>query len=395
MFGEVNYMALTLAELCFSAEKDYGMTLIAGKNGTDNMVRWAHYIEGGEVPRFLRGYELVFTTGMENHDTGRLINFAEKLHEYGASGFVINLGPYVDKVPEVLIEYCDSVDLPLYTIPWETRIVDITYEFCHHIVADEKKSRTMADIFIYAITNPENEENYKPELNKKGFADGEDYCIAAVYISDNESGNKDDLERTVKYNIVRRLNNYSLKHSVFMIDRFTIVVCQGIDNIVFEAEMKKQADMLNEVFSTADVYIGVGPKVKDSGELSSAYKKTTSVLKLAKSNNSDFMSYSQTGVYKLLMSVENKRNLAEYCNECLGKLAEYDRRNKTDYLGTLRLYLENDSSIAEVARITYVHRNTVNYKIKKIKEILGCELTQKDKLELMLAFMAEKLIGTE
>ena len=229
----------------------------------------------------------------------------------------------------------------------------------------------------------------------KGFADGEDYCIAAVYISDNESGNKDDLERTVKYNIVRRLNNYSLKHSVFMIDRFTVVVCQGIDNIVFEAEMKKQADMLNEVFSTADVYIGVGPKVKDSGELSSAYKKTTSVLKLVKSNNSDFMSYSQTGVYKLLMSVENKRNLAEYCNECLGKLAEYDRKNKTDYLGTLRLYLENDSSIAEVARITYVHRNTVNYKIKKIKEILGCELTQKDKLELMLAFMAEKLIGTE
>ena len=120
-----------------------------------------------------------------------------------------------------------------------------------------------------------------------------------------------------------------------------------------------------------------------------------SVLKLVKSNNSDFMSYSQTGVYKLLMSVENKRNLAEYCNECLGKLAEYDRKNKTDYLGTLRLYLENDSSIAEVARITYVHRNTVNYKIKKIKEILGCELTQKDKLELMLAFMAEKLIGTE
>ena len=35
------------------------------------------------------------------------------------------------------------------------------------------------------------------------------------------------------------------------------------------------------------------------------------------------------------------------------------------------------------------------YVIKKIKEILGCELTQKDKLELMLAFMAEKLIGTE
>ena len=86
-------MALTLAELCAGTEKDYGMTLIAGEKGIDNMVQWVHYIEGGEVPRFLHGYELVFTTGMENHNTGWLIKFAEKLHEYRACGFVISLGP--------------------------------------------------------------------------------------------------------------------------------------------------------------------------------------------------------------------------------------------------------------------------------------------------------------
>ena len=69
-------MALTLAELCLDTKKDYGMTLIAGEKGIDNMVQWVHYIEGGEAPRFLHGYELVFTTGMENRDTGWLLNFA-------------------------------------------------------------------------------------------------------------------------------------------------------------------------------------------------------------------------------------------------------------------------------------------------------------------------------
>ena len=63
-------MALTLEELCRNSENDYGMMLIAGEKGTDNIVQWVHYIEGGEVPRFLHGYELVFTTGIAHQDTG-------------------------------------------------------------------------------------------------------------------------------------------------------------------------------------------------------------------------------------------------------------------------------------------------------------------------------------
>lgn len=385
-------MALTLAELCFSAEKDYGMTLIAGEKGIDNMVRWAHYIEGGEVPRFLKGYELVFTTGMENHDAGRLINFAEKLHDYGASGFVINLGPYVDRVPDGLIEYCDSVDFPLYTIPWETRIVDITYEFCHHIVADEKKSRTVADTFIYAINNPLKEDGYKAELKKSGFTEGEEYSIAAVKLSVSDDRRMENLDRTARYNIARRLNGYSLRHSVFNLDKLIIVICQGIGRDDFEQEMKNQAEAMNMSFSGNLICIGTGPRSNSGGDLSAAYKKAVSVVKLAESFKTEFMSYSKTGAYKLLMSVENKNSLTDYYNECLGRLIEYDSKNKTDYISTLRCYLENDSSISEVARITYVHRNTVNYKIKKIKEILDCELTQKDKLMLTLAFMTERII---
>ncbi|MPM43640.1 Proline-responsive transcriptional activator PutR [bioreactor metagenome] len=104
------------------------------------------------------------------------------------------------------------------------------------------------------------------------------------------------------------------------------------------------------------------------------------------------MRYSDTGIYKLLMAIDDKSNLRDYYNECLGALLEYDVKNGTDYISTLRCYLENESSIAEVAKLTYVHRNTVNYKIKKIKEILNCDLSQSDKLKLTLAFCIEKVL---
>ena len=181
-------MALTLEELCAGTENEYGMKLIAGKNGTDNMVRWVHYIEGGETPRFLHGYELIFTTGMENQYSTWLLKFAEKLHEYGACGLVINIGPYVGDVPEDVREYCDKVSLPLYTIPWETRIVDITYEMCHHIVTDEKQSRSVAESVIYAINNPMKKEDCAAELENAGFSDSMPTEVADLPTIDAREG---------------------------------------------------------------------------------------------------------------------------------------------------------------------------------------------------------------
>ena len=93
------------------------------------------------------------------------------------------------------------------------------------------------------------------------------------------------------------------------------------------------------------------------------------MVRLAESFEKQFLRYADTGMFKLLMAVDDKESIHDYYNDCLGNLIEYDNKNKTDYLDTLRCYLDNDSSIAEVAKISFVHRNTVNYKIKKIKEI--------------------------
>ncbi len=385
-------MALTLTELCAGTQKNYGMVLIAGKGGVNNVVQWVYYIEGGETPRFLHGYELVFTTGMENNNTEWLIRFTKKLHEYGACGLVVNLGPYVKDVPQEVIDYCNTVNLPLYTIPWETRIVDITYELCHHIITDEKINKNRADTFIFAINNPLKEEVYKPELEKEGFTDGEKYAFAAVKIDTANEEIRENIVRSLRYSMAGILNGFTRKYSIVDMDKYVIVVCQGISAADFENSIKEQTEVLNGTFSDRGIYAGIAPYETDGNKLSKAYRLACGTAKLAKSYNKIFLCYDAIGMYKLLMEVDEKSSLMNYYEDCLGKLIEFDRKNNTDYLNTLRCYLENESSVAEVAKITFVHRNTVNYKIKKIKEILGCELSQNDKLKLSLAFCVERIM---
>ncbi|MEO1816816.1 MAG: helix-turn-helix domain-containing protein [Acetobacterium sp.] len=41
----------------------------------------------------------------------------------------------------------------------------------------------------------------------------------------------------------------------------------------------------------------------------------------------------------------------------------------------MRLYLEHDGSIQAVADASFTHRNTINYRMKKIRQLLNMDLT--------------------
>ncbi|MFI3313427.1 MAG: PucR family transcriptional regulator ligand-binding domain-containing protein, partial [Eubacteriales bacterium] len=66
-------MAMTLSKLCKDAEKSYELKLVAGKSGMENPVRWIHIVEDLEVPDFLQGGELVFTTGIASRQANWLL----------------------------------------------------------------------------------------------------------------------------------------------------------------------------------------------------------------------------------------------------------------------------------------------------------------------------------
>ena len=55
-------------------------------------------------------------------------------------------------------------------------------------------------------------------------------------------------------------------------------------------------------------------------------------------------------------------------------MQEHDERYNTDFIETLRTYLECDRSAAKAAEKLHLHRSTFFYRIKKLEELLNVDL---------------------
>lgn len=368
------------------------MKLICGESKMNNLVSWVHMLEDPATASFLHGQELVFSTGIGHQDTGWLLDFARGLVANQASGLVLNTGPYIKSVPEALVTYCREVQLPLFTVPWKTRIVDITNDFCRKIIKSEENEVTVAGAFRDAIFFPEKINEYRSALERKEFDPDAEFCVVALSLQVPSKDRLSDFDKAVRLHLTKALHNHSDRFSIFRQDKYLIAVLQSFPQNIAEGLL----DRLNEACGYGDrtCRIRAGISMNDAGirSLQRNYKRAVSLLPIAERLDRDWISYRNIGLYQLLLEVEDTKVINKFYKDTLGQLEDYDGKYHTDLVSTLKCYLDHNASVQEVAKATYVHRNTINYKIKKIKEILRCELTYRDGLNLLLAFHIKDLL---
>ena len=84
-------MAATLEKIYEVALHHYHMKLVAGRGGLSNLVDWVHVVEEVDSVHFLKGRELIVTTGIKEPDDAGLLEFTRRVHATGASGLVFNV----------------------------------------------------------------------------------------------------------------------------------------------------------------------------------------------------------------------------------------------------------------------------------------------------------------
>ena len=384
-------MSITVSKLCANAQAKSVKKLGAGIEGLGNYVRWVHLVENADVSPFLHGNEMVFMTGVGINDEGHLLKFVEELIEKRCSALVINTGKYIKSIPQSVKDCCDINSLPLFTVPWEVKLIDITYDFCHRIVTGEEIETALATALRNLIFSPENEAGYKSTLERRSYFPSSDYCVGICGFSKTELGD-DELKKAATSAMQKVLNTSGRQFSFFFQDKNLVTVCPDCK----EEDVRKILSTFDTIFNSggegATLTCGISPSKQGYTAISDGYRKAVMALKVATLHGENCVAYSDMGIYKLLVHIKDTSVLHEIYDETLGTLEEFDSANGTDYMETLKRYLENDSSVQEVARITFVHRNTVNYKLRRIKEILGCELNYEDKLRLMLSFFIKEFL---
>ncbi|HEY1457143.1 MAG TPA: helix-turn-helix domain-containing protein [Solirubrobacteraceae bacterium] len=108
------------------------------------------------------------------------------------------------------------------------------------------------------------------------------------------------------------------------------------------------------------------------------------------------LAFEQTGAYRLLLSTmsENPAELRRFYSETVEPLAAYDEQYETELVRTLETFLEADGNVAGTAQRLFTHRHTVYYRLERVRELSGLDVSSSDGREkLSLGLKAMRVLG--
>ena len=95
----------------------------------------------------------------------------------------------------------------------------------------------------------------------------------------------------------------------------------------------------------------------------------------------------------ILEQITRKLPGSMLCHEKLLILRKMDQEHGTEYMKTLRTYLDQQQNAVRTARELYIHRSTFLYRLEKIKEVLESDLD--DTEELLYLNLSFRLLERE
>lgn len=228
-----------------------------------------------------------------------------------------------------------------------------------------------------------------------------------IYIKARELYFNSDVSRTVIiirslessdvsiYDIIQNLFPDKSKDFIISINESDIALvketAQGIDPKTIEKMASTIADTISGEFY-AHVVIGIGTTVNNLKDLARSFKEAQAALEVGKVFDTEktIVSYDNLGIARLIYQLPTTL--------CESFLKEVFKRGSIENLDqetlfTIQRFFENNLNVSETSRKLFVHRNTLVYRLEKIKKITGLDLREFDHaIVFKIALMVNKYL---
>ena len=182
------------------------------------------------------------------------------------------------------------------------------------------------------------------------------------------------------YDVIQNLFPDKSKDFVFNITETDIVLVKEIKNTVESKDLEKLArsivDTLSSEFYTR-VNVGIGTTVVGIKELARSFKDAQVALEVGKVFDTDkaIVSYDNLGIARLIYHLPTT-----LCETFLNEVFKKSSIDALDHetLFTIQRFFENSLNVSETSRKLFVHRNTLVYRLEKIKKLTGLDLREFD-----------------
>lgn len=364
-----------------------GTELITGRESAGNIVSWVNVQEILDSVDMVGSGELLITTGFDLADYTRYFNLIKRLKAKGVVGLMVQTGYYVDSIPVYILESARKYKFPVLELPASFSFSEVLKTLISEINRESVIGNQSYLDFNY----------FYPKLKKKLAESlergiGSDNIIAVLAVSAvnvyNEVG--PDIEEAfenIKSLAVINCDTYIGHYE----KNVQMTFCLGFENTTKLRDLMDEIQVLlirlsNKIglnlFATADT-------VEDNN-LENCIKHCMEALQTLHSIRAirGTCMYEHMSFLKKLYSIYRTNTLYSKENKVLRLLLDKDRESDSDYIKTVRFFLEENGNVTRAAKRLFVHRHTLINRMDAIKDITGFNFDDYyERLDLSLALM--------
>ena len=198
------------------------------------------------------------------------------------------------------------------------------------------------------------------------------------------------------YDVIQNLFPDKNKDFVININETDIALVKEIRNDTDSKDLEKLArsiaDTLSSEFYTR-VNVGIGTAVVGVKDLARSFKEAQMALEVGKVFDTDkvIVSYDNLGIARLIYHLPTT-----LCETFLHEVFKVGSIESLDHetLFTIQKFFENNLNVSETSRKLFVHRNTLVYRLEKIKKLTGLDLREFDHAIIFkIALMVKKYLS--
>lgn len=284
-------------------------------------------------------------------------------------------------------------------------------EYAVFVEGTDENARKHADVIAVALSSIK--QHYDEKYDRSNFIKNvilDNILPGDIYVKSRELRFNNDATRVVLlirckenpdisvYDIIQNFFPDKSKDFVININENDVALVKEVRPNIDSKDLEKLArsicDTLNTEFYLSAV-VGIGTAVIGVKDIARSFKEAQVALEVGKVFDTEkvIVNYENLGIARLIYQLPTT-----LCDMFLKEVFKRGSIQSLDQetLFTIQRFFENNLNVSETSRKLFVHRNTLVYRLEKIKKLTGLDLREfDDAIVFKVALMVNKYISAK
>jgi PucR family transcriptional regulator, purine catabolism regulatory protein len=386
---------------------ELGLQLACGEESAGAHVRWVHSTELPDPTPWLKGGELLLSTGIQLTGPKSQRELIERLADHEIAGLGFGTGFAHKRLPAALVNAARARRFPLFEVPYELPFIAITERAFAQLLDEryELLQRTMVgDVLAEVLTGHLYPEDLQARLRPFGI--GEQVAVLAFRLGEVSAA-----AATVEAILER-------ERVASLVAIRAGLVCAVIDPGPMRETSSANGAGADGAGSANGLYAPSRPLelartiraelASRFGSVQAAASRPTAThslrmafhearcaleaVRLRNGSAPEVASYEDLGAFQLLLSLQDDDALSSYCRSVLDPIEQGEGEYGDELVRSLDVFIEHNGHWEKAANALFCHRHTLRYRIRRIEQLTGRDFSNaRDRIEFWLALRGREL----